>query len=528
VDQFSIYTKQLQAMLPQWMKMAKDTESVGAQFLNVFGLEFEDVMDYLELLSQNQFIGSADLSQIDISYKVPLALPIILDTQDIDNVIAYKDGSSYRVQIVSTLQEFYSAGPDEHVAIVDRTDGIIYVRPPSSYIDANINQPYDYLTINQASHYDMILHAIWNAFDEFGLLLGIYRLYGERNGAFKNRILDIFKNPGNSTKQGLVNALSRELGVSKESVVINELSNIAFKDTLLNEDGSPTAKLVSYADKINKLLGFSWDNMSWDEAYWHSVSEANVGFDYLPHVWDVSMDGWNDDQIQSGIGDENDLLVTAPKEESNTRDYTYLVGLRGVRKSGAMVYPEHSFKYKITARGSILNQESRPESYKYTVVASEIIYVYFIVRAFQQYNYLTTIDFSSLTGYRYDTGNQLEVVEGTEILTPKAHPLLQIEAFMETSSKTETPTLDSLTVVWRDTANGLHNFIMDTQVDFDRNDSTLTTLKQNVITNVGGSVELGFGDFYHVINTEGDWNKGSLANTIITTDGSIRLVQPKI
>ena len=52
--------------LPTWMEMRKNPESIGAQFLNVFALELEDVEEYLEKTLYNKFISTADLEAIDI------------------------------------------------------------------------------------------------------------------------------------------------------------------------------------------------------------------------------------------------------------------------------------------------------------------------------------------------------------------------------------------------------------------------------------------------------------------------------
>lgn len=524
----SIFTKQLQSMLPQWMKMAKDPDSVGAQFLNVFGLEFEDIKGFLNEVSSNQYIGTIDIGQIDLTYKVPLALPSIVDYKAIDVATGVKGEEQFIIRLVDTIREFYGAADTEHVGIIDRTEGLVYIRPANALIESNKEAPYDSVLINGTAHYDLILHHIWNALDEFGLLLGVHRLYGERNSDFKERIEGVFLHPGNSTKDGLYNALSRELGINKEDIKINELSDTAFKNSLLNSDGSPSQRLISYAQNINRLLGFTWDNMSWDEAYWKSIEEANMGLDYLPHVWDAQMNLWSDENIQSGIGDGNDLLVRAPEEQSNTRNFNYYVGLRGTIKDGQMIHPEHSFKYKIVAKGAILSDEDKPQNYRYTVVASEIIYLYYIIRARQQYDYVTAIDFTDMTGFVYDSGNNLEVVQGNTIMSPKADKQLDLRVSMETTKKTETPKLHTLTVTWKDASGIIRNFPFDTQVDFDRNDPTVVVEKQNLITSPEGNVELGYGDFYHVLDTEGDWRKGSLLNTEITSNGSIRLVKPKI
>lgn len=524
------FTEQMQAMLPQWMKMAKDSNSVGAQFLNAFGLEFEDIRAYLDEVLTNQYIDNVDVSQVDITYKVPVALPTVLDMESIDQVMGTKKDMRYKITLVETLKEFYTSSADQDTCIIDRGEGLIYIRPRAELIYGDKFVPYDSVEINGAVHYDLILHHVWNPFDEFGLLLGLQRLYGEQNASFKERILDVFKNPGNATQQGIINGLSRELGIKKGEMSIKELANKAFKDTLLNDDGSPTKKLSSYVDRINKLLGFTWDNMTWGEAYWRSVEEANLGFDYLPHVWDAAMTPWESEEFQSGIGDGDDLLVRAPEKLENIRDFKYYVGVRGVVKEGDLVHPEHSFKYKITAKGTILNQEYKPENYKYTVIASEIIDLYYIVKAYQKYIHIDNFNFTNLTGYQYDNPRNpnLQVVDGQTILTPPTDKHLEVEVFMETQDPTQTPLLSSLKVLWTDKTGIDRSFVMDTQTDFDRNDPTVVVDKQNVITTPAGNVELGFGDFHHVIDTEGDWNKGSLLNVEIMPHGSIQLVRPKI
>lgn len=518
------FTQQMQSMLPQWMKMAKNPDSVGAQFLDVFGLQFEDVRTYMDEILGNQFIDSADISQIDITYKVPIALPTIIDFNQITTAVGYNAGVAYPLTIVSTLADFYSALTTSNTAIVDRTEGVLYVRPQDSIINTYLLNPFNVVQIDGVDHFDISLHHIWNAFDEFGLLLGINRLYGERNNNFKARILDVFINPGGANKQGIINGLSRELGITSDQIIINTLADPAFKNTLLNSDGSASKKLIQYAQTINKVLGFTWDNMSWGEAYWKSISEENIGFDYLPHVWDVTLGAWQNNQIQSGIGDNDDLLVTAPKSESNIRDFNYYVGLRGTIPSGELIYPEHSFKYKITAQGTILSTDAKPQNYKYTVISSEIISIYFTIRAFQQYMHTEVFNFTNTTGIVYDAGNNLEIITGQTVLSKKDDQYVEVQATLETTDQTVTPSLDSLTIQWQDTAAGIHNLLFDVQADFDRNDAIVTTTKENSISTTG-NVQLGYGSFDHLIDSMGDWNKGTTFNVNILSTGTIVLAQ---
>lgn len=54
---------------------------------------------------------------------------------------------------------------------------------------------------------------VFNHFDRFGLLLGLPRLEDERNSDYKQRLLDVFINRSNATYRGLINGVTRELGL---------------------------------------------------------------------------------------------------------------------------------------------------------------------------------------------------------------------------------------------------------------------------------------------------------------------------
>jgi len=62
-------------------------------------------------------------------------------------------------------------------------------------------------------------HFIFNNFDELGLLSGLNRDPGESNLDFKQRLADFWKENPSSTQQGLVGALSVELGLTPYNVI---------------------------------------------------------------------------------------------------------------------------------------------------------------------------------------------------------------------------------------------------------------------------------------------------------------------
>lgn len=64
------------------------------------------------------------------------------------------------------------------------------------------------------ARYTPTVYHVYNEFDKHGLLVGLPRLEGERNPSYKQRILDVFVNRADSTYRGLINAITRELGLS--------------------------------------------------------------------------------------------------------------------------------------------------------------------------------------------------------------------------------------------------------------------------------------------------------------------------
>lgn len=518
----------MQSMLPQWMKMSKDPESVGAQFLNTFGLEFEEVESYLQSTMENMFISTADVSQIDITYKVPLVINGDNAANIVDSVLVMRnEENEYACELVDGLRDFYTAGADKNVAILDKVNNIVYVRLKEEWMNEDILRPVNYISVNRLPHEEYEIHHVWNPFDEFGLLLGVNRLHGERNAQFKERILDVFRKPANSTKQGIINGLSKDLNISGDRITLNELSDHAFRKSLLNEDGSPSSRLVNIAKKTNEILGSTWGNMSWDEAYWHSVEEDSIGLEYLPHVWDASMEAWKDDEFQSGIGDGNDLKVRAPEKMDNEQTFKYYVGLRGRKKSTELVNPEISFKYKLMSQGQSKNTSHKPENYRYTIVASEILNLYYIVRAHKYYYMNTAIDFDATTmNYRYDnsTAPGVEIVTGQTVMSPAADQYLKVKAYLNTNNKRYTPVLNSFTVNWEDSVGVIQSYTFTDQLDFDRNDASIVTNKMDIITTTTGEVALGYGDFYYSLDTREDFSKGVRKENIdINTDGTIQL-----
>lgn len=57
-------------------------------------------------------------------------------------------------------------------------------------------------------------HQIFDEFDDIGILLDLPRIAGEKNASYKQRLFDVFVNRASSTYRGLINGITRELGLS--------------------------------------------------------------------------------------------------------------------------------------------------------------------------------------------------------------------------------------------------------------------------------------------------------------------------
>lgn len=111
----------------------------------------------------------------------------------------------------------------------------------------------------------------FNQFDEHGLVVGLPRLRGETNWAYKRRILDVFVHQANSSYRGLVNGITRELGLELfEPITINPKLSLTggfyAPDPYIRFDGT---WLYLYSDYQNDVLEFQIDRYEAGGNYEH-------------------------------------------------------------------------------------------------------------------------------------------------------------------------------------------------------------------------------------------------------------------
>lgn len=513
---------------PSWMKMAKDETSIGAQFLDVFGLTFAEVKKELDETVANFYLETANVEMIDFLYKVSLATKNIPDLNKFLNVeIENFNGSLTQVAVCPSLRAFYQIAPEQPFrAYYDTSNQFLYLRLDKTVYPLADN-PFQAVVVNQTKQYDLLIHPVWNAFDEFALLLGLSRFHLEDNEALKKRILDVFLHPGNSTPSGIKAGLARELGIKKEDISIHSLADKDYLKKLTTPEGKPTKQLMAYARQINETLRFTYDEMNFGEAYWFSIEQENLGLHYLPHVWDIDASVFQKEDFQSGVGGEEDLKLFAPEKQDSTRAFQAYVGLMGTYEQSEELYPELSFRYKIYAKGKVPNKKYKEEAYKYTVQASELVTQPFLIHGEQHFTYNHRIDFFEPEKLFGEAG--LQYLKSNDFLHKETDGLMKMTVRLHSTDENTTPLLPELKVIYETTDGEEDVFVFNTSdkwlnQTFSQTGIPLTQVRYSDIFIKDNQLGLGLGEFYQEYDTTADFQSGTYeTNSILVQNGKITL-----
>lgn len=528
------FTRNLMEKFPSWMRMSKDPSSIGAQFLDVFGVTFEDFQTEFDEAINNFYITTANTEVIDWIYKIPLITERVVDdsgTLDIQEVnITTHENLVTNVHRAKHVQNFYHRDTQLPSYWLDRANEVLYLRINLDDI-ADLDNPFISININGTPHYNLILHHVWNLFDEFGLLVGLQRLYKETNLFYKERILDVFRRPGNSSRDGIIAGLERELDLPVNSITIKNLDNVDEDDSLTYSDGSPTRKLMKYAKQVNETLKYSWGELNLDEAYWFSISQDDIAIEYLPHIWDIDMSGFDKKDYQSGVGFGDDLLVHKPKEEDRHRSVKVSVGLMGYIEEYEEVYPELTFQYRIYAKGQILEKDYMPQDFRYTIQSTEAFNQGYQVHATSDIynNYNIPIDDVSKIA-KNTTSPNINFGKSTDILHDQTHEMVKLVVRPKRFSEIESPNIKQLNLIWEDTQGQEHTYSFKTEEDFfidkfnTAGNPMTNVLTSSVAYDATKGLELGRGNFHEEIDTTEELRTGTWdTNDILIENGTLQL-----
>lgn len=235
---FAKHTSAILNMLPHWFKIRKESkDSLGARFLNISGLRLDDLRYVIDYAYQQCYISSIDINQVDFCYKAILPMP--LKSSEIKSVFANNVG----LIKAENIKQFFGIDQNSiknrnmhsfEFYYVDEKRNIIYVRNKFN-VDALYDNGKIKFIFKDGNEYiqRLIPHHVWNFFDELGALVSCPRIFGEPNFEYKERIIDVFTNKANSSKQGLINGIGRELAIRRNVVWDDPKKDLELEDAMI-------------------------------------------------------------------------------------------------------------------------------------------------------------------------------------------------------------------------------------------------------------------------------------------------------
>lgn len=235
---FARHTNAILNMLPYWFKIRKESkDSIGARFLNIAGLELDDLRYVIDYAYQQCYITTIDMDQVDFCYKTILPMPF--KASEISNVFANNTG----LIRADSIKQFFGIQQhgirDKNVHsfefyYVDEKRNIIYVRKKFN-ADAKFTNGKIRLVFKDGTDQvrKLIPHPVWNFFDELGALVSCPRIFEEPNVEYKKRIMDVFINKANASKHGLINGIGRELAIRRVIHWADSTQDIELHDPMI-------------------------------------------------------------------------------------------------------------------------------------------------------------------------------------------------------------------------------------------------------------------------------------------------------
>lgn len=128
-------TRELVNVFPSWSKVRKDSQSLGFRYLNAIGIALEDLDFQLQDMGNNQYLTTANVDEIDLTYRVQLPASFEFDTDDRDpadacpvppTVSGLDDGTWYPVTIAegNDIESFWYTSVPNRASVGQVVSGI--------------------------------------------------------------------------------------------------------------------------------------------------------------------------------------------------------------------------------------------------------------------------------------------------------------------------------------------------------------------------------------------------------------------
>lgn len=250
----------LRRKLPTILKARYRDDAVLSKLLHAWATALDDAARFLAVVHADARLATADPRAVSLLWEARIPGPIpeadALVVEALDGTLLEPAPSLFR--FLNALADDPLYLPELHIDHpywIDREQQALYVR-----------RPYETLVIKQIAggvvvaqwHVNLSPYPVWNVFDEFGLELGLPRLFQESNVSYQGRLLDVRRYPPSPTPNGLAWALARELGwvydeIWADGSVDWPLSTPMIIPETLQVDEAPWPAFMTYVDESGRL-----------------------------------------------------------------------------------------------------------------------------------------------------------------------------------------------------------------------------------------------------------------------------------
>ena len=325
------HTRSVLSRFPGWTKIYADSiekatpdlatpDTLAGQFFNsLIGESLDDIDSMVSNIELNSYISSADLDEIAWAY---VSLPVAAGF-----VKVYGDG--VELSRVGSYSQLLQHTEDEFVFYYNHLTSELFTL-----------KKYKTLYVDTQSYGQVAIQA-FNSFDEFGLHVGLQRLYLETNERFKSRILDVYLNPPDINVGGLKRTLRRELDIwsvygatpdsnySGATPEILELSDLVQDEKYFTNEGNPKDSFFDLVEDLNQRFPSNYGYIKWNESYWDYAGLKNEGVSRIPQYADATPIATS--SYQYGIGDFDDAKIILDYISPETQKYTFSLRAHGYK-----------------------------------------------------------------------------------------------------------------------------------------------------------------------------------------------------
>jgi len=331
IPNISEHSRNVLSRFPTWTKMYTDSlerevsetatpiSQAGKIVSSIFRDDLDEIDRLVDSIELESYISSADIRELAWIY---ISTPV-------DPGFVEVRGDGIQLGRLSSYEDLIKSLPTDYSFYYDFLSRSLYTL-----------RPFDEIKTDQKI-VDQIVVQNYNSFDEFGLRVGLNRLYLESNDNFKKRILDVYLNPPSVSKLGLQKTLRRELdiwrayGATPDSNYVGatpeiiEILNLQKSTPYFDLSGNPLPTMFSFVEELNDRFAVNVGYAKWRESYWDYAGAKQEGVSSIPQISDVN--NINQEYYQTGVGDFDDAKVILETLDRQTADKYFTFNVKGIK-----------------------------------------------------------------------------------------------------------------------------------------------------------------------------------------------------